>query len=236
MSFMGKKVLGLIPARGGSKGIPNKNMTNLFGHPMIYYTILASKNSKFIDETIVSSNNKKILQFALSNNVNALKRPEIFSKDNSSASDVVKHFSKKISTNYNIKNIIICYLQPTSPIRNSKHIDKAFNSLLNRKKDTLVSVSKSTEIPYKMFKIDKNDNLKALFQEEMTNMRRQDLPLTYLANGAIYIFPLTTFLIQQKFPSNNSVPFIMSKNDSIDIDDISDLKLIKKSFLDKGGL
>lgn len=227
MTFMEKHVFGLIPARGGSKGLPNKNMIDVNGFPMLDYTISAAKESEFIDTVVVSSDDEKIINYALSKNTQALRRPKEFSTDESTAHEVVNHFSEIVTIKHNIDEVIICYLQPTSPLRKSKHIDEAFKILLKNEKDMLISVSETINIPYKMFNIDENGFLAPIFEEGMSNMRRQDLPKTYIANGAIYVFPLKVFKRTNKIPSNNSIPFFMSKEDSVDVDSIDDLKLVK---------
>ena len=231
MTFMSKHVFGLIPARGGSKGLVNKNMIDLLGQPLLHYTIDAAKKSKFIDTVIVSSDSNKILEFSLSQNVVPLTRPLSISNDKSSAVDVVNHFYDYIKLKYNINDIVICYLQPTSPLRNEHHIDNAFNLLIEQKSSTLLSINKSINIPYKMFKINEKGFLESLFDEKLSNERRQDLPNTFVANGAIYIFPLKTFKIKNKFPSNSSVPYIMSCDESIDIDDLEDLQRVESLML-----
>ena len=225
-----KNIFGLIPARGGSKGLPNKNLAELCGFPMINYTISAARKSRFVENIFVSSNDPKILQCAKSQGVGTLKRPNKFSTDNSSPIDVVKHFSNYLKNKNLHSDAIICYLQPSSPLRTEFHIDEAFELLKKTDQTTLISVSETINIPFKMFTI-QNGKLRSLFDEKMSNMRRQDLPKTYIVNGAIYIFPLVLFEKHNTFPSNGSVPYLMKKEESIDVDNENDLKAVKNIML-----
>tara|TARA_A100001015_G_scaffold82415_1_gene91410 strand:- start:3240 stop:3932 length:693 start_codon:yes stop_codon:yes gene_type:complete len=224
MAFLEKKVFALIPARKGSKGLKDKNIFMIKGKPLIEHTLASALKSKFIDEIFVSTNCKKVKKITSKyEDILSIDRPEKFCKDNSPAKDVVNHFIYEIEKDFK-KDFIIIYLQPTSPLRTHKHINECFEAMKQFNKLSSVSVVKSKEIPFKSFKLNKNGLLKSLFNEEKTNYRRQDLPSTYQANGAIYIFTKNNFKRKKIFPSNNSLPYIMSAKDSIDIDLINDIK------------
>jgi CMP-N,N'-diacetyllegionaminic acid synthase len=212
------KKIGLIPARKGSKGIKNKNITKINGKPLISYTIEAAINTNIFDQIIVSSNDKNVKDICQNYSVLFQKRPENLCKDTSSPNEVVSHLLNKHSL---VDNDIIFYLQPTSPLRNSQHILEA-DTIFNNYNQPVVSVSASKELPYKMFEIDKENNLRPIFTEETTNMRRQDLPNAFIANGAIYIFSIEQFKRNNRFPSLNGKPYIMKSSESYDIDSIED--------------
>ena len=231
MAFDNKLVLALIPARSGSRGIPNKNLYPIDNKFLIDFTIEAASSSKFIDHVYVSSNSKDILKHAHSRGVNIVNRPESLSGDNSTAIEVVNHFNKFLNSNnlVEVENFYLCYLQPTSPLRDSRVIDRTFKYLSKHKASSLISLTKNKNTPYKSFLIDKNGMAQSLFDESMTNKNRQELTQTYSANGAIYTFLMSKFLENEGFPSNDSYAYIMDELESLDIDsleDIDNLKLI----------
>ena len=230
--MLNRKIVALIPARGGSKGIHRKNLHLVYGLPLIDYTINAALSVKEIDEVYVSSDDVEIIEHSKKKGVKTINRPAQYAADESSAVCVVNHFLETIPNNVLKKNLVIVYLQPTSPLRNKEHISKAINLLNDNSNSGLVSVVEMDKSPYKSFGIDKNGNLKSLFDEHLSNARRQDLPTTYTPNGAIYIFSAKKFLSHKGFPSNNSIPYIMSKAVSVDVDTMDDIKTIEEILVD----
>jgi len=220
--------IGLIPARKGSKGLLNKNMLHLNNQPLVQYTIRAAMNSYLLEEVNVSSDDLSVLTLAESFQANTLLRPEEFSSDEASAEEVVNHFITTLSKGINYENHYIVYLQPTSPLRNSFHIDKAINILLENNSKSLTSVTQMRKSPFKSFVLSESGKLQSLFDEKMSNARRQDLQDVFIPNGAIYIFSIQQFIDRKGFPSNGSLPFIMSEDDSIDIDEKEDLLRAEK--------
>ena len=126
--------IGLIPARKGSKGLKNKNMLLLNKKPLVQHTFEAAKSSSYIDEVWASSDDLTILSLADSMNIKGLKRPKKFATDQSSSVDVVNHFINSLPDNLNHEKTYIVYLQPTSPLRDSSHLDEAINQLIQHKK------------------------------------------------------------------------------------------------------
>ena len=218
------KFIGLIPARKGSKGLLNKNILKLCSKPLVQHTIDAALEASFLDEVWVSSDDKEVLRLAKSLNVKGLLRPAEFASDHSTAIEVVNHFISTLSIDKNSQDNFIVYLQPTSPMRNAKHIDESIKLLLANKKNSLLSISLMRKSPFKSFVVNKSGVLESLFDEKLSNARRQDLQKVYIPNGAIYIFSIKEFINRNGFPSNGSVPFIMNENDSIDIDEKEDLE------------
>ena len=220
--------IGLIPARKGSKGLLNKNMLNLNNKPLVQYTIRAAMDSSLLDEVSVSSDDLSVLTLAESFQANTLLRPEEFSSDEASAVEVVNHFITTLSKSIAYEDHYIVYLQPTSPLRNSFHIDKAINILLENNAKSLTSVTHIRKSPFKSFILSESGQLQSLFDEKISNARRQDLQDVFIPNGAIYIFSIQQFIDRKGFPSNGSIPFIMSEDDSIDIDEKEDLLRAEK--------
>lgn len=222
MSISGKPIIALVPARGGSKGVPGKNMRKICGIPLVGYTIQAAMKSIYVDQVYITSDDEQTLSYGRSIGANTIHRPAEFSNDTASANSVVEHFLGTLTNSLIGKNPYIAYLQPTSPLRTAKHLDDAFIKMRARNLHKLISVVEMTDTPFKSFVLNQHGRLEALFDERMTNKRRQDLPVVYLPNGAIYIFPVSDFRHNNSFPSNGSYPYIMSKEDSLDIDTESD--------------
>ena len=220
------KIIALIPARSRSQVIKNKNMVKLNKKPLIHYTIHAAKKSKYIDEVYVSSNDKKILEYASSQKVNIINRPDYISKSTSHSRHAVTHFINKTLKRKKGETLII-FLQPTSPLRNAKHIDNSITKVIDNNK-SLVSVCKVDGGLLKSLKINSKGLVEPIFSEKILTKRRQDIENIYKINGAIYIFTATQFLKNNNFPIKNSQPFIMNDISSIDIDNKSDLDIAKK--------
>lgn len=223
MSLSGRSVLALVPARGQSTGIRRKNLTLLRGRPLVEHTIRAALGARSVDATYLSSDDPEILEVGLALGARVVERPAEWATDDAAASDVVRHFLDWLPAALRDQDPYIAYLQPTSPMRTAHHIDSALNLLEETSAHSLVSVLRLQKSPFKSFTIDEDGRLQSLFDEHMSNMRRQDLPETYTPNGAIYLFSVEEFVRRGGFPSNGSVPFFMSPNESIDIDDAQDL-------------
>jgi len=225
MSINGRKIFALIPARGGSKGVHGKNMRVINGKTLISYTIDASQKSKYIDDIWVSSDDSKILEYSESSGINTLKRPDKYSDDKATANQVIAHF---LSQNNNIgSNDYIIYLQPTSPLRTNKDIDHAIDLISRKDCDSVISVMVMDKSPYKTFILDNDGKLRSLFDEVKTNSSRQDLPITYIPNGAIYLFEVSDFIENDAIPSNGSDPYFMDKINSIDVDSEADISIVE---------
>lgn len=215
------KILAIIPARGGSKGLPGKNIIDLGGEPLINWTIKAAKESKYISEIFVSTDDLKIKDVVEKFGIKISRlRSKKLSQDNSLSIDVVLN----ILTFPEFNNVeCICMLQPTSPLRTSLHIDEAFDKFFNLNAACCVSVCKNEISPFWSFEINEN-KLKSLFPLNSIPLRRQELPVTYSLNGAIYIAKVDWLLNNKSFLGDQTIPYIMEKNDSIDIDDLDDLR------------
>jgi CMP-N-acetylneuraminic acid synthetase len=151
-------------------------------------------------------------------------RPEEFATDTASAVGVVEHFIGTLPNTSLREDPYIVYLQPTSPLRTARHIDDAFEQMQAANAQSLMSVSESDRSPFKMFTLDAEGRLQSLFDEKLSNARRQDLPTVFAPNGAIYVFRVSEFKARGGFPSNGSMPFVMNVNDSLDIDTEDDIR------------
>ncbi len=217
-------VIGLIPARGGSKGVPGKNMRKITGRPLIDFSILAAQQSNYIDGVYVSSDDPAILQHAQAMGATAIVRPGEFATDTAPAVAVIEHFIGTLPNALLQQDLYIVYLQPSSPLRTARHIDDALELMLSANAQSLMSVSEAEKSPFKMFTLDANRRLQSLFDEKLSNARRQDLPAVFAPNGAIYVFRVSEFKARGGFPSNGSTPFVMNAINSLDIDTEEDIR------------
>lgn len=217
-----KKVLSIIPARGGSKGIPRKNIIDLCGRPLISYTIDAGKNSKYIDYVMVSTDDEEIAQVARANGAEVpFMRPEELASDTAKTIDVILHVIKclrEIGQDFDI----LVLLQPTEPLRTCDDIDTAIETYFENGCEALASVSEVDDHPILVRSI-QNKRLKPLLNISST-VRRQDMPKYYRVNGCIYINAISEINEKTSF-NDNPIPYIMEKNHSVDIDELSDLAL-----------
>ena len=224
-----KKILAIIPARSGSKGIPKKNLCLLDGMPLIYYTIKAALNSSSVDKIILSTDNQEIANIGLEYGAEVpFLRPKKYAKDLSPTIDLVLHAIKWLEKNLSYEPDATILLQPTSPLRTSVHIEEAIKIFNKKKPDTLVS---TVEVPHnfspnKLLSLDK-DNLYITKNEDFKTIKpRQSMPRLYARNGpALLIFNTQYIKKEKNFYSGITLPYIMKKEASIDIDDKSDLMI-----------
>lgn len=218
------KFLAIIAARGGSKGLKGKNIKKLCGKPLISYTIDAAKKSKYISRIVVSTDDYNIAKISKEFGADIpCMRPDELATDNASPIDAVLHlvnYLKEVE-NYNPEFIVL--LQPTSPLRNFKHIDEAIEKLLETKMDAIVSVCESEVNPY-WSNVFNEDKLQYFIEEGKKITRRQDLPKIYRMNGAIYGIKTDVFIKEKTFEPESLTGYIMSNKDSVDIDEALDFK------------
>ena len=219
--YTNKTFLAIIPARGGSKRLPRKNVLDLCGKPLIAYTIEATLKSKYIDKVIVSSDDEEILNISSNFGADIIKRPIDLANDTATTFDAIKHTIENVE-----KYDYIVLLQPTSPLRNEKHIDEAIELLEKKKADAIVSVCEMEHSPLWSNTLPKDGNMNNFLKDEILNKRSQDLDKFYRLNGAIYICK-TEKLIENKsfFLKDNIFAYIMNRENSIDIDEEIDFKI-----------
>lgn len=217
----GKSVLAIIPARGGSKGVPRKNIRLIAGKPLIAWTIQEALKSRYIDRLIVSTDDHEIAEIArkLGCEVPFI-RPAELSKDETPGIAPVLHAIKTIP-GYDF----VVLLQPTSPLRRHADIDCCIELCQSKKADTCVSVCEPDKSPYWMFTINDLGRMERLPDSGQAAARRQDLPAVYALNGAVYVADIKTLSLTESLLTTNTVPYVMSKTTSIDIDTETDLAI-----------
>ena len=220
---MNKTFLAIIPARGGSKRLPRKNILDLCGKPLISWSIEAALKSKYISKVVVSSDDEEILNISSNFGADIIKRPYELANDTATTFDTVKHTIDNFE-NYDY----IVLLQPTSPLRNVKHIDEAIELLEEKQADAIVSVCEMDHSPLWSNTLPKDGNMNNFLRDEVLNKRSQDLEKYYRVNGAVYICK-TDKLLENKsfFLKDNIFAYIMDKKNSIDIDEEIDFEIAK---------
>jgi len=213
-----KKVIALIPCRGNSKGIKNKNLINFHGKPLMYWTIRDLKSSKFIDKIYVTSDSSKILNYAKKLGVETIKRPRNISGDFSKSEEALLHAVKKIKFNFNI----IVFAQVTSPLRPKGVFDYAINYFFKKKYDSMFSATKVHNFIWKQ----KNQKLIPNYNFKKRPMR-QKINFFFDENGSFYIFKYNGFIKNQNRLYGKIGSYILEKKYSFDIDDQIDLKINK---------
>lgn len=221
---MKNKIVAIIPARGGSKGLPRKNIKPLLGKPLVAWTIEQAKNSKYVDKIIVSTDDREIAEISRKYGAEVpFLRPKELAMDESPTIDAIFHALEVLRTgNYN-PNVVVL-LQPTSPLRNAEDIDNAIKLFRDSDCESVVSVCEVEHPPYWSFKIEEKC-LRPLFDKRYLRMRRQDLEEAYIPNGAIYVSTPQTLYKYKGFYCNHTIPYIMPVERSVDIDNEIDFML-----------
>jgi CMP-N,N'-diacetyllegionaminic acid synthase len=213
-----QNIIAVIPARGGSKSLPRKNILPLMGKPLIRYTIDAAKKSKYIKRIIVSTDDEKIAAVAKENGAEVpFLRPADLAKDETPSLPVMQHAVKYIEGEDGSIIDLVVLLQPTSPLRNEKYIDEAIEKILNTGGDSAITVCKVKHHPYWNFIFD-HDRLNPFLNNDLKSTRRQELPLTYAPNGAVYVVRRDVLLNQNSILGKDIRAVVMPVEESIDID------------------
>ncbi|MDU6115993.1 MAG: acylneuraminate cytidylyltransferase family protein [Paeniclostridium sordellii] len=220
------KVLAIIPARAGSKGIKDKNIIDLSGKPLIAHSIEAGLKSKYINKVVVSTDGEKIAKIAKDYGAEVpFLRPKNLATDTAKTIDCVIHCIEELKKNGEEYDYVVL-LQPTQPLRQPWHIDEAFELIVKRNEDSLVSISKVKDHPVLMRTIDKNGYAINLLEGSSTK-RRQEFPDFYKVNGAIYINKINENFNYDTSFNDNKLVYIMDEQYGIDIDDMLDVEIAK---------
>ncbi|MES2808159.1 MAG: acylneuraminate cytidylyltransferase family protein [Bacteroidota bacterium] len=215
-------MIGIIPARGGSKGLPGKNIKNLLGKPMIAYTIEAALKSRYIDTVVVNTDSEEIASVAVRHGAECpFMRSERLATDNATSIDVFKDMIPRLESFYDKEINEIVILQPTSPLRQAVHIDSAIKIFKEKYADSVISYRKEDH-PIRWHKYINNDgSFENIFPDNTGN--RQDERPSYLPNGAIYVVK-KDLINKGGYFSQNSFAYIMENKYSVDIDSLEDFE------------
>lgn len=226
-----KRLLAIIPARGGSKGIPGKNLRKIKGNSLTSIALNFAKKQKIIDEIVVSTDSNQIANEAKKNNLKVpFMRPKKLSGDRISAFKVLEHGLRESEKYFKKKFDYIIMFEPTSPLRKSYEFKSALNKIYKKKLDAVWTVSKvdSKYHPYKQLLI-KKDLMKLFSSKGRKVFYRQSLSNTFIRNGAVYIFS-SKCLKKLKNIYGKKLGFIVSTTKHISIDTIEDFNLVKKYY------
>lgn len=235
------KVLFVVAARGGSKGVPRKNIRFLGGIPLIAYKIVSAQKCCYEHRIIVSTDDEEIADIAKGYGADVpFMRPEELSGDTASSIDVVLHAMDWITKNDSEKYNYVCLLEPSSPFASYEDLNASLKLIEEKQADTLLGMKEVEVSSDFIHPLDKQGGLSEFYfsMENMTSIRRQDQRQEYTMNGCMYIARWDYFMNNKQFHSVNSVPYIMSEEKSIEIDTLLDYEiacmLVEKRIIDIG--
>jgi CMP-N,N'-diacetyllegionaminic acid synthase len=211
----------LIPARGGSVGIPRKNMRLVAGRPLIDLTIDAATHCRLVRSVYVSTDDEEIARHAERRGVLVIHRPPKLAANHSAMADTVSHALEERPQ----LGPYIALLQPTSPLRNANHLEQAILSYRSSAAETCISVTDCEQHPLKSFLLGEDGHLQPIRSVSDLQANRQQLPRALRQNGAIYLFRRATFIETRSFFIAPALPFVMPPEVSLDVDRPEDLEL-----------
>ena len=224
-------ILAIIPARGGSKGIPRKNIKLLVGKPLLAYTVEAALVSTYLARIVLSTEDKEIADVGKKFGADVpFLRPVELAQDDTPALPVFQHVIRELGIRENYQPDIIVILQPTSPLRDAQHIDEAIEIFLQSQADSLVSVVEVPHNmnPYSVMKLETDGSITSFLPYDETKNIRQIKPKFYARNGAaIYICTYDCLMRRNSLYGNKTIPYFMKKEESFDIDDQVDWEIIE---------
>lgn len=228
-------ILGIIPARGGSKRILRKNIKEIAGKPLIYWTIKAAQASRCLSELIVSSDDDEIIEYAVNQGIKApFKRPAYLSTDTASSFDVVIHALNMMQTATSVKYEYVCLLEPTSPLKRSVDIDAAIDKLVNSGCDSLLSlIPADCGTPYRIRYIENNEVSLPFADEFYDYMKNKSkYPKAYIPGGGIFCTRADSLSRHKSLMAGKVMPYVMDRRFGLDINEMDDF-VIAQCLLEK---
>jgi CMP-N,N'-diacetyllegionaminic acid synthase len=219
-------IMGLITARGGSVGVPRKNIRDVAGKPLIAWSIQAARDSGVLSRVIVSTDDQEIADVSMKWGAEVpFMRPAELARDNSPHVPVILHAMDWIAVHESSCPEYIMLLQPTSPLRTSEDIRAATELAVERKAAAVVSVSETRAHPWFMKKMDAEGRIEDFTAKPEGYLRRQDFPPVYVVNGAIYITRWNVMREQQTFTPAGTYGYVMPAERSLDVDTDLDIQI-----------
>lgn len=228
--YKDKTFLAVIPARGGSKGLPGKNIKELCGKPLIAWSIEAGLKSEYLDEVMVTTDSEEIAAIAKKYGaVVPFLRPEQLSNDTATTFDTVKHTIDFYKKEFKKQFDYMVLLEPTSPLREDSDIDKMIEKIINNEEmfDSIVSIGEVNEHPSIMKKVVSGDRLGAFCEELEFKTRRQDNAPAYFPYGVAYIVKTATLLKEKTFYTEKNTFYEIKRYQCYEIDDIYDFLAVE---------
>ncbi len=233
------KVLFVVTARGGSKGVPRKNIRMIGSLPLIAYKIIAAKKCNVDKRIIVSTDDDEIAAIGIEYGAEVpFMRPDFLATDSADSMDVVEHAMQWIIENDTEKYDYVCLLEPSSPFASYKDFDNAFELIEKSKADTLLGMKEVETNKIFIHSFDSDNKLSHFYHaiKDLKSARRQDMKKEYTMNGSMYIAKWDYFKENKLFHSENSVPYIMQEESSIEIDSMYDYNMacyiVENSLID----
>jgi CMP-N,N'-diacetyllegionaminic acid synthase len=224
------RAIALIPARGGSKSIPGKNLALVLGKPLIHYTIQAARESRLSPEIRVSTDSAEIAGTCRALEAEVIMRPAELAGDETPMAPVIRHALEALGTRFEF----LLLLQPTSPLRRAEDIDAAFDLLESKGGDAVISVTEAENKVLKYFVQDGKGHLRGVRDDKSPFLRRQDLPPVFRPNGAIYLYRTQALAGGDVMLPARTLPYVMPEERSIDIDSREDLETVARILSRKG--
>jgi len=236
MGYLEKCFLGIIPARGGSKRIPSKNIRSLAGKPLLTWTIEATLQSRFLDAAVVSTDDAEIAEIAAEAGLPVpFMRPAELATDTATTFSVIRHALTEWEKHFEAQVDYVVVLQPTSPLRTAEHIDQAVALTLERGAQGIASVCPVEHPPEWMNVLPPDDSLKGFLPSEAMGMRSQDFPQRYRLNGAVIIIAAEAVRAGVDFwELEKTFAYRMDAIDSVDIDSELDFLLAETILRQRG--
>lgn len=228
-------ILGVIPARGGSKEVPRKNLLKLGGKTLIQLAVESANESNLLTRIILSSDDDEIIEEGKKAGCpTPFKRPSELATDNASTFSVLKHAVDWLGQKEQWKPDILVILQPTTPFRRGRHIDGVLDLLIKTKADAVITIRKPDYPPHWMIKSDKEKKLTNLIKDGNQYKRRQDTPEVYQPAGLVYAFNTELlYEIDTLFPFKDTRGFFVTREEAINIDTYLDYQLANLLIKDK---
>jgi len=220
---MSDEILSIIPAKGTSKALPNKNIYPLCDRPLVCWTIEASLQLASVTRTVVSSDSDRILEIAAASGADTLKRPAELATDGATSESVLEHVLDHLSATEGYRPDVLLLLQPTSPLRTADDIDQAVRLYSETGASAVISGYEPDHNPLKDFLVAPDGTLRSILNDDHPFMPRQQLSRAFRPNGAIYLIKADFFLSTHRLLTDNTIPFYMDRRRSIDIDTLDDL-------------
>jgi len=236
---MSKKILGIVPARYGSKGLPRKNIREVAGKTLLQYALEAAKGSRLLSRVVVSTESDEVARNALDWGCEVIERPQELAQDDTPMVPVIQHALHLLADSEGYCPDITVILQPTAPLRTARHIDESLQLLMSSGAHSVVSVAPvpGHYNPHWQFLIDKDGHLSRYASPsiEQLQTQRQTLPDTYTRNGAVYAFNTELILERNSLYGDRCMAYVMPPQESVNIDSQQDLWLAERYLMRRQG-
>lgn len=219
----GATVLAVIPARGGSKGLARKNILSVQGRPLLAWSFEAARRSRYIDRVVLSTEDPQILSVGRALGIDVpYVRPKELASDEATLDQVLAHLLREVVVGYDY----IVLLQATSPLRTDEDIDGCIECCVRRGAGACVSVNIADKSPFFYRAMDQDSRLRPVLGDSCAAPRRQEMPVTYMLNGAVFVANTGYYLQHETFLTQDTLGYVMPKNRSLDIDNEFDLSVM----------